>query len=220
MTAITFPFTFDAKAYISTDPDFMAAYNAEVRKHPLEGLSLVGHVQANGVLELSAWAAPAGSHTEGRFDNSCFWRKQILIGTDMIFQFYALSEEGKKRPVRKPLFPFYTDVHHLISKDEEFKAALEKEGRYTTIQRLELSGQVHQDGRLELYAWAATDNGFCSTAGKFWSRTVQLTPERLKYYVDKELAIRANQEIEAEEQAKHVERVLARAEEIRKELGL
>src|SRR5574343_1005446 len=120
---------------------------------------------------------------------------------------------------RKPLFPFYIDADHLIGKDPEYRAAYEKEGRYTNILKLDLEGKVNSDGTLELWAWSSTDNGFCQTAGRFWSKTLQLTEAQLKFYVDKELMKRAALEI-AEEERKRLELVISmRAEEIRKELG-
>jgi hypothetical protein len=121
---------------------------------------------------------------------------------------------------RKPLFPFYIDADHLIRKDPEYQVAYEKEGRFTNILKLDLEGKISSDGTLELRAWSSTDNGFCQTAGRFWSKTLQLTEAQLKFYVDKELVKRAAVEI-AEEERKRLELVISmRAEEIRKELGL
>jgi diphthamide synthase subunit DPH2 len=74
------------------------------------------------------------------------------------------------------------------------------------------------DGTLHLCAWRSSDNGFILSSGRFWEKTITLSPETLNSFLEYELAARASREIIAEDDAKLEARIKARVETLRSAL--
>jgi len=120
-----------------------------------------------------------------------------------------------------PLFPFYISddtASRLAHKDAEFVRALEHENQYTNITELRISGCVKADKSLTLNGWSSASNGFIHSAGTFWNKRFELTDAEFERYVQCELNVRAVDEVVAEEEARFMERVVARAAQLRKKL--
>lgn len=122
--------------------------------------------------------------------------------------------------MREPLFPFYISdrvAAGYAKKDATFEHAVERE-KYSNITSLEVSGRVTVDKKLVLWAHCSTDNGFCTTSGRIWKKTIDLTDAQFDSYVDSQLQYRAGVEIATEEELKLQERVAARMVSLRDEL--
>lgn len=115
-----------------------------------------------------------------------------------------------------PMFPISIPsktAEAFVSKDASYQMAL-RESRY--IQELTVYGSLHEDGTLEMWAWCATDNGFCQTSGKFWEKVFQITEEEVEAEVEKELRRRAIAQIAEEDEQQWMRRVEKRIQELRK----